>query len=475
MVLMSTIIATATASESPAQIGRVFPSERTVVRDDVTGADLVVLTNGQQSDSRLYPTHPQWTADGQWIVFRTGSRGAGWQAYAVHERDGTIVQLSEGPGNNPGSICLSRREMAMIYLRNASAARREAQRQRQSPGDTTDTAAPPSTQPTATPAATQPATRPSGLDDEIQVIRTDLGALLADAVAGTVRDASAYERVLATLPRGTREAGGLALDADEHTLYLSIRGGDVGKHLPPGTSVWVKPENLRMGTGPGGLRALDLRTGQLRHVLDTPFQVGHVQTNPFVSGEIIFCHETGGDAPQRIWTVNADGTGFRPLFEEGPLDWVTHEVVVTPDEIMFNLIGHQARLRVRPTGIAVLNLRTNAVQVLGQIDERGGAADLALPAENAAGDDSYGGFWHCNGSRDGRFAVGDTFTGKVYLIDRRDGRRVLLTVDHKMRPDHAHPTFSDDGTRVLIQSGKFTDGQRLQVVVVPVPDELLKK
>ena len=36
--------------------------------------------------------------------------------------------------------------------------------------------------------------------------------------------------------------------------------------------------------------------------------IGHVQTNPWVPGEIVFCWETGGKAPQRTWTVMADGT-----------------------------------------------------------------------------------------------------------------------------------------------------------------------
>ena len=95
-----------------------------------------------------------------------------------------------------------------------------------------------------------------------------------------------------------------------------------------------------------------------------------------------------------------------------------------------------------------------------------------LPGGNAAGPDSYGGFWHCNGSPDGRWAAGDTFTGNVWLIDRRDGRRILLTTDHKMKPDHTHPTFSDDSKRILIQSGHFTDGKRLQLIVIPMPASL---
>lgn len=319
-------------------------------------------------------------------------------------------------------------------------------------------------------AASRPASGPAQAVEE-QLVELDLGRLLTDAVAGSPQAAASYERVVAPLPPGSRNANGQALDADEKEFYVSITGADVGDHLPPGTAIWQKRDTDRMGTGPGGLRKIDLASGAITHILDTPFKIGHVQTNPWVHGEIIYCHETGGDAPQRMWTVNSDGTGNRPLFEEGPLDWVTHETVVTRDEVMFNLIGHQPRLRVRPTGIAVINLRTNAVEVLGQIDERktDGLGDDARQSQNAAGADSFGGFWHCNGSPDGRWAVGDTFAGNVWLIDRRDGRRTLLSTDHKMKPDHCHPTFSDDSTRVLIQSGHFTDGQRLQLIVLPLP------
>jgi oligogalacturonide lyase len=41
-----------------------------------------------------------------------------------------------------------------------------------------------------------------------------------------------------------------------------------------------------------------------------------------------------------------------------------------------------------------------------------------------------------------------------------------------MRPDHAHPIFSPDGKRVLIQSGRLTEGRSLDLVLVDVPPAL---
>jgi oligogalacturonide lyase len=65
--------------------------------------------------------------------------------------------------------------------------------------------------------------------------------------------------------------------------------------------------------------------------------------------------------------------------------------------------------------------------------------------------------------------VGDTFEGSLYLIDRTSGEIALLTTGHRMRPDHAHPTFSQDGKRILIQSGLLSGGASLDLMVVNVP------
>lgn len=78
--------------DAAAQIGRRFASERQVVKDPVTGAMLTFLTTRPHGDSKIYPTHPQWTADGEWIVFR--SQLAGKEALAVNESSGASVQVT---------------------------------------------------------------------------------------------------------------------------------------------------------------------------------------------------------------------------------------------------------------------------------------------------------------------------------------------------------------------------------------------
>ena len=140
-----------------------------------------------------------------------------------------------------------------------------------------------------------------------------------------------------------------------------------------------------------------------------PFQIGHVQTNPWVPGEIVFCWETGGKAPQRTWTVMADGTGLRPLYPEAPYEWITHEAVITKDEVAIAILGHRrpnastrpgqepawgpAGTPEHPTGVGIVNLRTREMRIVGQVP---------------VGDPGHS-IWHVHGSADGRWAVADDF------------------------------------------------------------------
>ena len=76
-----------------AHIGDRSPSERRVVPDPITGVPLLFLTSGPGGDSKIYQTHPQWTADGKWVIFR--SNRVAHQAFAVNEASGDIVQVTE--------------------------------------------------------------------------------------------------------------------------------------------------------------------------------------------------------------------------------------------------------------------------------------------------------------------------------------------------------------------------------------------
>jgi len=193
-------------------------------------------------------------------------------------------------------------------------------------------------------------------------------------------------------------------------------------------------------------------------MLKVPFRIGHLQCNPYVTGEVMYCWETGGDSPQRIWlmTVNNNGTvSNRPLYNEKEYDWVTHEVFMGPDHILFHLMGHLDRLRKHKTGIFSLNIRTNELRFHGQT---GG-----------------GGYWHCNATRDGKWIVGDTFDGNLYRINAADTSDVtLLTTGHRglsISPftgeAHSHHSISPDGKWVLFNSSLLTDGDIMLVPLFP--------
>lgn len=430
-------------------VGRRFPSEKRTITDKVTGLPITVLTTDPASDAKPYQTHTTWTADGQWIIFRSDRAGSGSQAFIVNETTGDIIQLTAGPATGTGSLNLARKSMKLYFMRGG---------------------------PVFGPRAAE-AKEPAAPPLPRQLIELDLAKLIPDSLANTVKDPASYERVVCTLPEDLRDSGGFALDADETCAYWGVAWGPLPPKPAPthanrtadGRSVVdsrnTDPSEQReaarqrfaaAGQGPGGIRRIDLQTGAATTVIDLAIRMGHVQTNPWVPGEIIYCHETTGDAPQRMWTVRGDGTGNRPLYVETPDEWITHETVSAPDEVMFNIMGHLPYLREHPTGVAVINLRTNSMKLLGQVDENLGEGRL-------------GSFWHCNGSPDGRWAVADNFSGNVTLIDRRDGRQILLTTDHKMKPDHTHPIFSPDSKRVAIQSGQLTDGKSLDLMVIAIP------
>lgn len=400
-----------------AQVGRQFPSEKQVIADRVTGRPLTVLTSGATNDAKIYPTHPQWAADGVHILFRSSDRSADKhpQVFMVNEITGVITQVSEGAGVDVGSINVARKTNKIYYTRRAD-------------------------------------------NDAVSMIEVDLDALLA-AIRSNETTARGFQRTVGALPKNFIGAGGFTLDADEKTAYLGFDQRRAPRREPGQPVPQV----------PGGVLAMDLTSGQTRTVVEVPFRMGHVQANPIKPGEIMYCHETGGDAPQRMWIVNADGSNNRPVYPEAEYDWVTHEQFADADHVIFNLMGHTTRLRQRPTGIMVVSLRDGTVENLGQPDSYYNAArqerysDPNIPS----GSEARGGFWHNAVTYDRRFAAGDDFDGNVYLIDRRTGGRTLLTTGHRMRPDHAHPSFSADGTRLLIQSGMLTDAQRLSLMVVP--------
>jgi oligogalacturonide lyase len=418
-------------------VGKRYPSEKFIMTDSLTGRKLTVLTASAYSDAKPYQTHDTWTSDNQWVIFRSNRGENGSQLFVVNESTGDIIQLTDDPATNTGSLNLSRKEMKLFFIRGNEKNEKAAR----------------------------------------QIVELHIGQLIRDAMAGNVSRPEQYERTIVSLPSDMK-GGNMALDADETRLYLGISLNKPMERSPAQTLSQPLQNSNRSsidnrntdpsepreaararfeaaGKGKSGIRAIDIHTGKIIPVMDMDLRIGHLQANPWTPGEIIYCHETTGDAPLRIWAVNADGSNNRPVYLETPDEWITHETVSGSDEVMFNIMGHLPYLREKPTGIAVVNLRTRQMKLVGQVEEDMGKGQL-------------GGFWHSNGSPDGRWATGDTFKGSVYLINRQTGERTLLTTGHRMKPDHAHPIFSPDSKRILIQSGMLTEGKALNLMTVEV-------
>jgi len=441
-VILIIIIFTLSVSQATAQIGTRFPSEKKVVKDPVTGTELTFLTSKPAGDSKIYQTHNQWTSDGKWVIFRSNRvRG---EAMAVNEKTGVIVQVSEG--GFTGMLNVGRKSMKLYFMRNMP--------------------------------------REQGSDlrmgGPVQVIEVDLAKLFSDSEAGKLKPASEYQRICGTTPAEMGAGGDMALDGDEGVVNFRVGKEEAAKHLPEGTKIEPNFGPRRMGAGPSGIGKMDLKTGECGIVVSVPFQVGHIQANPWVPGEIVFCWETGGKAPQRTWTVKSDGTGLRPLYPESEYEWVTHEAIISKDEVALAIMGHRkigtpeqpanpanpgqevawgpSGTREKPTGLAIVNLRTREMTIAGQ---------------TASGS----GLWHVNGSSDGRWAVGDDFARNIYLIDRHTHEMILLSGGHKeTASDHPHPTFSSDGTKIEIESAMLSEDNRsMNICIIPVPEAWLKR
>ena len=440
--LLALVVVQALSLPAAAQMGRRVPSEKKIVPDPVTGVPLSYLTSTPAGDSKIYPTHPQWTADGQWIVFR--SRRVPGQAMAVNEQTGDLVQVTET--GYLGALCIAQKSMRLFLLRPENHTSPDAYPRPPRPGEP----------------------RPERKPVALQVVAIDLAKLFADSAAGTLKPAATYETVFGLIPADLGIGSELALDANEDMVYFRLTKEAAAKLLPADTKIADTFGPRNMGAGPSGVGKFNLKTGEASAVVAVPFQVGHIQSNPWKAGEIVFCWETGGKSPQRTWTVMADGSGLRKLYPEAPYDWVTHEAVIGPDEVAIAIMGHRkpgtddawgpSGTRVHPTGLGIINLRNDHFYIAGQTK-------------------SGSGLWHVHGSPDGRWAVGDDFARSLYLIDRRTNDMMLLTAGHKdTAADHIHPTFHPDGTRISIQSAMLSEDNRsMNICVVPVPKDWLAR
>lgn len=436
--LIVAALAIATVLPANAQFGKFMPSETTKVKDGQTGIELNVLTRTEGNDKFIYQTDPMWTPDGKYLMFRSSDRSsepaeertladgrkvryAPTNFYMIEVASGKIIQVTEG---NVGAVFMGN-TCNQLFVQK----------------------------------------REGGQGDDMKWTMhvMNLDKLFADAKKSPNKERKMddYLKYIGTFPVSEEmgRPGGWCVNSDDSYAYITVtREGTAAERAAMEARAFVPRDDQpkKVGQSLSGLRKMNLKTGEVSYIRNVDFKVGHIQASRFKPNEIVFCCETGGDANQRMWFCDANTNEYKPLYNETPLDWVTHETFGTEDYVYFNVLGWQDRLRKQASGIFRINLRTDDIDVIGQVEmEKDRSSQL-----------TGRGFWHCNSTRDNQWACGDTFAGSVWIINVATGHKYQIASDLKMNPDHAQPFFSPDGTKLCFQSGHYSDGKRLNLVMV---------
>ncbi|MCP5524938.1 MAG: PD40 domain-containing protein [Verrucomicrobiales bacterium] len=245
-----------------------------------------------------------------------------------------------------------------------------------------------------------------------EVVRLDFGESLRSP-AVEANPVPPRRTVVGRIPEGAALSGTMSWNASETALLAGFsHGGGEG-----GARTW-------------SVESLDLERRLWTTVLRPGFQVGHVQANPERDDLIMYCHETGGDADQRMWLVHADGTGNRPFYQESFDEWVTHELWWGGERALFTAWPKDDAMRRKPHGIASVTL-DGVVRFHSRFP-----------------------YWHVTGAAGQPYVVGDTFAGEIIRVEPETGERTVLTQGHRPKPQGAHPHVSLDpsGTKVLFNS-----------------------
>jgi len=381
--------------------GQRFPAESLTIVDPVTGNKIIALTTSRHSSIKIYQDHPNWTSDGKYIIFSSNRNTLAGGNVTFVNKDAAARKTRQFY-----AMSMKNQEIVQVTTGNGAGDLLLAHQKNM-------------------------AYHFRGSD----VISLNIGALLADSEDGKVKDSASYEQLVTSIPTELKP-GGMCLDFNDDRIYFSTREGK------DSSSIY----------------AVDFSTQKTIKLATVPFRTGHFQANPFKSREIMYCWETGGDSPQRMWALSIDQKGKvlnRPLYPEKADEWVTHEVFAGPDHVLFNVMGHIDRLRKNPTGVKLLNIRNGEAKLLGQAKE-------------------LGGYWHAFGTPDLKWAVVDTFNGNIYRMNINTGDLKLLTAGHRPNTQspfssqaHAHQSISPDGKWVLFNSSMLTDSDIMMVALQP--------
>ena len=307
-----------------------------------------------------------------------------------------------------------------------------------------------------------------------QIVEIDLAKLFADVAAGTVKPAANYQRVCGTIPATLPADGNMGLDANDDFVYFRV-GGPETAQLSEGQTLQKTMGPRNMGAGPSGLRSMNLTTGEIKFIVNVGFQIGHVQTNPWNPGEIVFCL---GNRRQGA-TTHLDGrwpmeaacgrsirkrrmSGSRTRRSSARTKWslpCAKTAVSSP--------VHRAGTELWQRGD------------VGKADRCGSHQPPDAPdADCRTGSLVVGGPLGLARCRIGRrpWAASDDFKYEVWLYDRHNGETTMLAGPQNVGADHIHPTFNAEGTKIEVQSALISKDKRgLNICVVPLPKSVLDR
>jgi oligogalacturonide lyase len=222
--------------------------------------------------------------------------------------------------------------------------------------------------------------------------------------------------------------------------------------LAPAGGMSAGPESafifigVTLGEEQWGIAAWEAAPDTWRIVAKTDFKVGHLQANPDDPNLLLFCHETGGDAPQRIWLLDVAAGTHAPFSKETYEEWVTHECWWGSDRVIFTIWPYDDERKQQAHGVLWADIETQQRHLLAQ-----------YPA------------WHTQGSPDRKWVLGDDFERNLWLIDTHSLERRLLTQGHRSGElaTHPHASFTPDSKGIVFNSSK--NGQQ-DIFLVLLPE-----
>lgn len=205
------------------------------------------------------------------------------------------------------------------------------------------------------------------------------------------------------------------------------------------------------------IKELDVATGQVKILLTKDWNVGHAHYIPGDESWVAFCHEGPTEKiPDRVWVWHAThAPEGKCVFDQR-----------SDDPAHFLNVGHERWGFHDATGLAVAyGCSPVGPRGLWQVFADGRLAKQIFKNDRC---------WHCDISRDGRFALADT-TGtwnlaghgwqgddknrSILLIDVISGKhRVLGSAGGDTHPYHPHPVFSPEGNVVFFNTKRGNDG-----------------